>query len=92
MPLFLSILSALFGIVASLFMLVLLLASAPNSKPDEWASIKGSLITISVVGLAGVIGAIWLMIVREPMAASAVGAAPGVFCILSFIIMLKFQQ
>lgn len=92
MALFPPILSTLVSLAASGLMAILLLASAPNSKPEQWATIKAWLLAIAVVGVLGLIGAIWLMIVRKPMTAAIVGGMPGVFCIVALIIMIKTQQ
>ncbi|MFO0857268.1 MAG: hypothetical protein U0640_07940 [Phycisphaerales bacterium] len=86
------ILSTLLSLAASGLLTVLLLASAPNSKPQEWASIKAWLIAIGVVGFLGLIGAIWLMVVRKPMTAAAVGGVPAIFCIIALVIIIKTQQ
>lgn len=86
------ILSTLLSLAASGLMTVLLLASAPNSKPHEWAFIKGWLIAIGIVGVLGLIGAIWLMIVRKPMTAAVVGGVPAIFCIVALVIMIRTQQ
>lgn len=92
MALFPPILSTLLSLAASGIMAVLLLASAPNSKPQQWATIKAWLIAIAIIGVLGLIGAIWLMIIRKPMTAAIVGGVPGVFCIIALIIMIKTQQ
>ncbi len=92
MALFFSILSTLIGLTTSGFLAIMLLASAPNSKPPVWAAIKVWLIAIGLVGFIGFVGAIWFMIVRKPFSAAAIGAVPALFCIVALIIMIRTQQ
>ncbi len=91
MQLALAIFASLVGLVASVVLLVLLLAGSPNSSPQQLATIKSWMIATGVVGVLGLVGAVWLMIVRRPMPAAAVGGAPALFCIIAFIIMLCTQ-
>lgn len=88
----LAILSALVGAVTSLSMLILLVASAPNSSASQWATIKAWMMAVAAVGACGLIAAIWLMAVKRPGYGAGAGIVPAVFCVAAFIIILRSQQ
>ncbi len=92
MPLVLAILSNIAGAFASFLMIVLLFASAPNSTPAQWAQIRAWLIAVTVVAFAGCVSSIWFMVAKRPWVAAGLGGMPTVFCILSFILILRSQR
>lgn len=87
-----AILATLAGLFASLLMTILLFASAPNSSPEQWATIRNWLIAVAVTALAGLVGSVWLLIVKKPWHAMGVGGFPVVFCIVSFIVIWRSQR
>jgi cytochrome c biogenesis protein CcdA len=88
----LAILAAAAGAFVSFLMVVLLFASAPNSTPAQWAEIRAWLIAVALVALGGLVGAVWLSVVKRPLLGAGVGALPALFCIVSFIIILRSQR
>jgi hypothetical protein len=85
----LAILATIGGMGASVMLLVLLVASAPNSKPEMLAQIKGWMLAIAIVTAASVVSAVWLMVVGRPWLAAGAGGFPMLFNAVSFMIMLR---
>lgn len=90
-PPILAVLSTIAGAGASGTMLVLLLASSPNSSPQQFASIRNWMIAIAVVALLGIVGAIWALVVKRPWHAAGIGLAPALFTLASFVILWRSQ-
>lgn len=84
----LAVLSMLAGVGATLMMFVLLLASAPNSKPEQLMQIKMLMLGMGLVGLIGLVGAIWAMIAGRHWLAAGIGISPAAAAIAMFIILL----
>lgn len=83
------ILCTLIGQGASLLMLVLIVASAPNSTKAQEATLKAWATAVVCVSVGALIAAIWLMVVRRPLTATAAALVPAAFCTIVFIIMLR---
>ena len=92
MPLFFAILSTIAGAFTSFLLVVLLFASAPNSTPAQWAQIKAWLIAVTLIALAGFASSIWFMLAKRPWVAAGLGGSPAVFCLISFILILRSQR
>lgn len=91
-PSILAVLGALIGLCASGLMLILLLASSPNSSPQQWAQIRGWMIAVAAVALVGLAGAVWGLIVKRPWMAAGAGLAPAVFSVTAFVVILRSQR
>ena len=85
----LAILATIGGVGASVMLLVLLIASAPNSKPEMLAQIKSWALAIAIVTVISVVSAVWLMVVGRPWHAAGAGGFPILFNAISFMIMLR---
>ncbi len=92
MSIALAILSTLAGMFVSLIMVVMLLASAPNSSPEQWAQIRNWLIAVIVAAVAGLAGAVWLLIVKKPWYAIGMGGFPVLFCIVATVLIIRSQR
>ncbi|MBU6413197.1 MAG: hypothetical protein KGS45_06965 [Planctomycetes bacterium] len=86
-----AILSTLAGLGASLLMTILLFASAPNSSAEQWATIRNWLIAIALAALVGLVGSIWLLIVKKPWHATGVGGFPLLFSLIALIVIWNTQ-
>lgn len=84
-----AVLSILACIVATLLMLVLLLASAPNSSEAAYSLLKRSMWSVFIAGSLGVICGVWALIVDKPWTSAACGAAPLLFDIALLIYLTK---
>lgn len=90
-PNILAVCSMLMGVGASVLMLVLLLASTPNSSPQQLAQIRGWMLAIGVLAAMSLVGSVWALIVKKPLPAAGVGALPLLFCVVSFIVLWRSQ-
>lgn len=88
----LAILAAALGIIATWLMLVLIVAGAANSSPEQLARLKFWSITIATSAAFGLIGSIWLIIVDRPWAAVAVGASPALVCLIALLALLRAER
>jgi hypothetical protein len=88
MAVIVAVLSTLAGAGASLMMVVLLLASAPNSKPEQWMQIKMLMLAVAIMGFLGLVGAVWAMCVDRPWLASAAGIMPAGVVIVMLAVLL----
>ena len=84
----LAILSTFAGAAASLVMIVLLLAGSPNSSPQQLAQIKWMMIGVALMALAGIVGAIWAMVLGRHLLASGIGIAPALGVVALFTVLL----
>lgn len=91
MSLFPAVVSALVSAVASLTMLVLLLACTPNSTPQALAQIKWLMSAVIVVAFVGIGGAVWAMASHKLSLATLLGIAPAFFSAVLLIALLVFQ-
>lgn len=72
-----AICSTLLGMLATLMMLVLLMAGGANSSPQQITFIKFSMLAMLLICLISVVGAVWLMVARHPWWAAMAGAIPA---------------
>ncbi|MFO0832936.1 MAG: hypothetical protein U0637_13985 [Phycisphaerales bacterium] len=87
-----AVVATLMGLAAPLLLGVLLIAGAANSSEQQLTRMKAWAIAIAVVTLLGVGCAVWLMIARRPWTAVACGGFPALFCLVAFLIMLRWQN
>ncbi len=92
MPAVFASLSTVIGFKASLLMLVLLLASAPNSTPAQASTIKWLMLSVGVTCLLGLIGGVGSIIVGRPWLGAGLGAVPTAYTIGLFIVLLVVQR
>lgn len=71
-----AVLSTAAGCVASLSLLVLVMASGANSTDAQLAALKRWMVVITVGGLAVAGGAVWLAVHGRPWTGAAVGGLP----------------
>lgn len=71
-----ALLSTAAGACGTIGLLVLCVASAPNSSEAQAAQIRFWAITASAVGVITLIGAITLLVFARPWLAAAVGGLP----------------
>lgn len=64
------------GIVATVMLLSLLLASAPNSSPQQLRTIRRLMWLSGVGGLLCAVAGTWLLLAGRPWWGAAVGAVP----------------
>jgi hypothetical protein len=91
-PSILAVLGAITGLFASGLMLILLVASSPNSTPQQWAQIRGWMIAVTAVAILGLAGAVWGLIVKRPWLATGAGLAPAVFSVTAFVVIRRSQR
>lgn len=76
----------LLGVLATLMVVVFLLACAPNSSPEQWVSIRRLMIAAGVVGGVSAVGAIGLLLAARPWAATIVALVPvGIVIVLCVV-------
>ncbi len=83
-----AVFSILAGVGATLLMVVLLLAGAPNSKPEQWMQIKMLMLGMGLVGIIGLVGAIWAMVAGRRWLAAGIGITPAAAAIIMFTVLL----
>ncbi|QOI99891.1 MAG: hypothetical protein HRU70_05095 [Phycisphaeraceae bacterium] len=88
----LAILAMIAGLFATALFEVLLLASAPNGKPDYLARLKAWMLAGLLVATLSLAGSIWLLVVGRPWAAVGVGSAPVAFAILAVVIIARVER
>ena len=79
------------SVVASLFMLVLLVASAPNSSPQQWLQIRIMMAAVALVGLGGPAVSIWAMSSGRNALALWAGITPTIFVAALFIVLMNVE-
>jgi hypothetical protein len=72
-----------FGALASLSLLVLLLASMPNGKPQQLRSIRRWMLATALVGAASLGGGVLLAVADRPGPSAVVGLLPLPFFALA---------
>lgn len=87
-----AVLSNLSGIMVTLIMLVLLMASAPNSKPSELMTIKWLMSAAAVIGLACLVGGVWTLVSGRPWTSTGLGLAPILWNAVVLAVMLILQR
>lgn len=87
-----AILSLIISANLSLLMIVLLVASAPNSTPEQWLQIR---LMMGAIGAAFLAGAFFSLRARAAGAktrAALIGAAPAIFSIVLFFVLLAIES
>ncbi len=82
-----AILGIVVGALGTLAWLVLLVASAPNSSPQQAQMIKWLMIAAAVIGVAAVVAGIWLTVAGHAWPAAAIGALPMAALIAGVVIL-----
>lgn len=91
MPTLAAILSNVISVVAALGMIVLLLASGANAKPEAILQIKWMTIGIGVLTLATVAISAWLVTHQRAWHAAGVGLAPTLVIVVLLIVLVKLE-
>lgn len=86
-----AILSTLCGTAASMLMLVLLVASAPNSTPAQAAGLRAIAIGTVAVALASVVGSASAVAIARSGVATVLGAMPLVWCVAAVALMMMLD-
>ncbi|HLO42136.1 MAG TPA: hypothetical protein VK176_14010 [Phycisphaerales bacterium] len=92
MSIILSLLSTFLGAGTSVLMLILLLMASPNSKPADFAMLKGLMWSVVAIGVLGLSGASWAMYLSRHVLATGIGITPAVYCIGLLIVVLRIQR
>jgi hypothetical protein len=87
-----AVLSNISGATVTLLMLVLLVASAPNSKPQELMTIKWLMTAAAVVGLGCLIGGGWTLVSGKPWTSTGLGLTPVLWNAVVLAVMLVLQR
>lgn len=82
----LAVLSILTGLVATLIMLVLIMAGGTNAKPDAVRILKVALLSVLLIGLVCAITAGILIFRGRTGVAAIIGLIPVVFNLTLFIV------
>ena len=88
---FLAFGANLVGILATLTMLVMMMAGGANSTAAQISRIKWIMLSIAVVALVSVAGSIWSMVAGRWGTASAVGIVPAVYCVTLAVVFLRME-
>lgn len=86
-----AVLSAVAGGLATLTMLVMLMAGGANSSPAQITQIKWMMIGVALVGVIGLGGAVWAMIAGKPWLGAGLGIAPAVVVIAMIVVLVKLE-
>ena len=78
------------GALATLMMLTLCVAGAPNSSPEQLRTIKLWMLAIAIVGVLTLGGGIWLAISGKAWMAAAISALPAL-SIFVLMVWLSFK-
>jgi len=84
----LAVLSILAGLLATLIMLVLIMAGGANAKPDDARILKIALLSVLLVGLVGALVAGVLIFRGRSGLAAIIGLIPVGFDLALFIVAL----
>jgi len=84
-------LATLLGAATTVLVLVLLLAGSPNSRPEQWRTIKLLLLVVAAVGVTAVLGAIATHRAGRTDLAPWVGVTPLPFAIALGLIASRVQ-
>ena len=83
-----AVFSILAVVGATLTMVVILLAGAPNSKPEHWIQIKMLMLGMGLVRLIGLVGAVWAMVAGRHWLAARIGITPAAAAITMFTVLM----
>ena len=84
----LPILAMICTVVATLVMLVFCMAMGANAKPEEIQALKGWMIGLSLLGLAGIAVGILLMRSAQPGLAAGVSLLPAIVMGILFLVSI----
>jgi hypothetical protein len=87
-----SVLSMAAGALATLMMLVMLMAGGANSSPAQILQIKWMMMGVAVIGLGGLVGGIWTLIAGRPWVSAGIGIMPAVVAIGMFVVLMVVQS
>ncbi len=88
----LSITAALAGLLAALALLILIVASAPNTTPAQLLLLKTLSITTVGIAIAALAGAASALLVARPGLAAILGLIPFAWCIIALIVMTVMKD
>lgn len=88
----LAVASSLVGALATLLMLTLLLASAPNSTPQQLSQINWLMLAVGLIGLAGLAAAVVALIAGRQWLAAGAGLAPAAFSVIILTVLLITER
>jgi len=74
-----AVLSMIVGGLATLAVAVMLLASMPNSSPQQLRELNLWLASVVVAGIGGLGGGIWALVVHRPWLSAGLGLAPAAY-------------
>ena len=86
-----AILSMIVGILASLTMLVMLMAGGANSSEAQIRQIKWMMLSVAVVQVLALAGSIWLLIEHRGGLACAAGILPFVYAVVLVTVLVKLE-
>lgn len=86
-----AVMSIGIGLLATLTMLVMLIAGGANSTPAEITQIKWMMIGVALVGLVGLVGGIWGIVAGRPWLGAGFGIAPLVASIALVVVLVKLE-
>jgi hypothetical protein len=75
------------GALGTLTWLVFLLASSPNSSPQQAQAIRWMMLAAAIIGLATFVGGIWLTAAGRPGLGGAIGAVPMAALFVAMIVL-----
>lgn len=84
----LAILSIVAGLLATLTMLVMIMAGGANAKPNDIRILKIAMVSVIVVGLGATIAAVTLIVRGKSGLAALVGLIPVVFDVALVVVAL----
>lgn len=79
------------GALGTLMALVMLLAGGANSTPAQLTSIKRWMLAWGVIGVASLVGCVWLLQARRPMTAAGVGVFP-MLAVIAVFLWIEFTK
>lgn len=83
--------SNVLGVLATLCMVVMLLAGGANAKPADITILKVLIWATLAVGLLALIASIWVTLLARPMLGTAIGAAPILYVALLVIVLFSIE-
>lgn len=87
----LAVLSTIAGCLATLTMLVMLMAGGANASPAHITQIKWMMLGISAVGVAGLVGGIWAVVAGRPWLGAGLGGLPVVVVVVLVVVLVKLE-
>lgn len=87
-----AILSTIAGTGLSILFLILLIASSPNSRPDQVVAIKCWMGATALIAFLCFAGAVVCIALERPAIAAGIGGLPGAFVAAAFIVLWRTQS